>query len=293
MTISEAKTIVKAFEQNSIPSQEDDESFISALEFLISEQNDKEAMTQLAGFYYGQKQFDKALEYYDKAADDENIQAHIGLGYIWYYGRTGKTDYEKAYEHFRFAADKGDINAIYKVADMYRNGFHVEKDYDKYKELMEALYKRVNTNELEWYHLPEVCARLSRIRKQENKLVEAVDLLMKARNILEYRLQNNPFFGDLTTMKFLVKDLYSIIMIDETYFGLYDLFYVLETPKTVSFKYNRRPFTVRAMKSNNGLAIRFDEEWFRDIDDFFARACINGKRITSLNNSLYDFAIEP
>lgn len=293
MTISEAKNIIKKYEQNPNPTKEDDVAYIGALEFLACEQNDAEATATIGGFWYERKDFEKALEYYSKAAEHGNLRAHIGLGYIWYYGRTGKTDYEKAYKHFSFAADEGDINAIYKVADMYRNGFFVEKDYEKYKSMMEDLYKRVNCNEHEWVHLPEVCARLSRIRKNENKLLEAVDLLHRARMVLEYRLQGNPFFGDLSIMRYLVKDFYNIVMFDDTSFGLYDLFYVLETPKTVSFKYNRRPFTVRAIKSEEGPAIRFEEEWFRDINDFFSRACINGKRITSLYNSLYDFVVEP
>ena len=33
----------------------------------------------------------------------------------------------------------GDMVAAYKVADMYKNGYYVEKDYEKYKLIIECI----------------------------------------------------------------------------------------------------------------------------------------------------------
>ena len=50
------------------------------------------------------------------------------LGYIYYYGRTGKTDYEKAFKYFVKGALDGHLRSLYKVGDFYKNGFYVDKD---------------------------------------------------------------------------------------------------------------------------------------------------------------------
>lgn len=76
------------------------------------------------------------------AAEYDYDQAYECLGYIWYYGRTGKVDHKKAYEYFSKLMDKGNPVAAYKVADMYKNGYYVEKNQKKYEEIIEALYPK-------------------------------------------------------------------------------------------------------------------------------------------------------
>ena len=40
------------------------------------------------------------------------------------------------------------------------------------------------------------------------------------------------------------------------------------------------------------IAVCFDGKWFRTVDDFFAKAEINGELLTALYEELYDFEVE-
>lgn len=121
MTISEANKIKEQFYSIDQPSEEDIFLFTEAMDFLISETHDPTSMMELGGWYYGEKDYDLALKYYEMAAAYDSTDAYECLGYIWYYGRTGQKDYEKAFKNFSRAAERGDLIAEYKVADMYKD----------------------------------------------------------------------------------------------------------------------------------------------------------------------------
>ena len=123
MTIAEAKRVESAFYEKSAPTEEDVFLFTEALNYLIEETKDPGYMLELGGYYYGERKFDLALKYYELAAEYKLIDAYDCLGYIWYYGRTGKRDYEKAFKYFSLSAEAGNLQAAYKVADMYKNGY--------------------------------------------------------------------------------------------------------------------------------------------------------------------------
>jgi uncharacterized protein len=46
-------------------------------------------------------------------------------------------DYDKAREWFEKAADKGDAGAMFNLGRLYANGYGVAKDYDKAREWYE------------------------------------------------------------------------------------------------------------------------------------------------------------
>ena len=106
MTISEAQIIVDSFRKNNGHYTED-EFFLytEAAGLIIRETNDPECMLELGGYYYEQKNYDLALKYYEMSAVLGYGAAIVGLGYIWYYGRTGTVDYEKAFHYFSMAGD--------------------------------------------------------------------------------------------------------------------------------------------------------------------------------------------
>ena len=106
MTIQEAQIIVDRFHRNN-GNYTEEEFFLytEAAGFLIHETKDSEIMLNLGGYYYDQKRYELALKYYEMAMAHGNGDAAIGLGYIWYYGRTGTVDYEKAFHYF----DEGGI----------------------------------------------------------------------------------------------------------------------------------------------------------------------------------------
>ena len=246
----------------------------------------------LGGIYYEDRQFDLALKYYEMAAGYDYDVAYECLGYIWYYGRTGEVDYKKAFENYSKAAEVGNVTASYKVADMYKNGYYVEKDYDKYCRIIEDLYPRVRN--AEWLNepLPEVSMRLARIRKEQGRTDEAAELLLKARPFLVERIMYNPFFGDLNNMEWLIRDLYDLIECDTSDLKLYDLHYILKTPCKVTFMYGNKKYEVESVEDNSNISIRFGKKWYQSIQDFFSEASIGSKKLVTIPYELHDFEIK-
>ena len=292
MTVREAEKLLKSAYSNGNLTEEDKFELTEALTFLIEETHDPEYMMNLGGIYYEDGQFDLALKYYEMAAGYDYNTANECLGYIWYYGRTGEVDYKKAFEHFSKDAEIGNLTASYKVADMYKNGYYVEKDYDKYCKIIESLYPRVKCSD--WLNdpLPEISMRLSRIRKEQGRINEAIELLFEARPFLAERIMYNPFFGDLNNMEWLIRDLYELIECDMGDLSLYDLYYVLKTPAKVTFMYKNRKYEVESVEEDGVIAVRFGKKWYRSIKDFFNEAAIGSKKLVTIPFELYDFEVK-
>ena len=291
MTINEAKNNLREIRFLDNITSDDEFLYIESLEFLIKETNDPEYMMDLGGYYYEKQEFDLALKYYDMAALKDYDPAFECLGYIWYYGRTGVKDYKKAYENFEKAMKNGNIIATYKIADMYRNGYYVEKDLNKYKEIIEDLYPKVKDMDDVFAPIPEIYTRLAKIRIEENKNEEALSLLEDARRILEKRIHFNGFFGNLTIMKWLIIDLYKVKKFDNENFGLYDLFYLLNEPHTVRFTFINKKYEIESIEEEGNIVIKFNDKWYRDIDEFFKKANIDGDRLINIIYDLEDFKL--
>jgi len=290
MTIKEAKEICARLEcDDETLSEEDFFLYTEALGFLIEKTHKPKYMVALGGVYYARKDFDLALKYYEMAADHGSEPAIQGLGYIWYYGRTGTVDYEKAFRCF--SSLKHNIVAQYKVADMYKNGYYVEKDYEKYKSIIERLYKEVKNMENPYAPVPEIFTRLAAIRKEEGKKDEAIRLYFEAKDVLAQRIEDNPFFGNLTIMKYLIKNLYELKELNLENFDLFDLYKLLTSPVKVSFKYDEEEHFVEAVEEDGEVVINFEGSWYRTVDDFFAKASIDGIRLVIIGWELYDFEV--
>lgn len=291
MTIPEAGKICQDFYNLTNPTEDDEFIFTEAMRFLIDETKNSDYMVELGGYYYGIRQFDLALKYYELAAEYGNRYAISNLGYIWYYGRTGEKNYEKAFYYFDKARQTGDIIAAYKVADMYKNGYYVDQDYGKYKAIIEELYPKVKDARMLDDPLPEIFTRLAKIRSEEGKTAEALALYDKARDFLSQRIRYNPFFGNLNIMKWMISDIYKLREFDPDFMELYDLYFILEKPAKVRFVFDEKEHEVEAVKEEGGIAIRFDGSWYRDIDDFFKKAELDGELLTMRYEELYDFEV--
>ncbi len=289
MTINEARKICQNYYDLTNPTEDDDFVFTEAMKYLIEETKNSDYMVDLGGFYYGKRQFELALKYYELAAEYNNKYAISNLGYIWYYGRTGEKNYEKAFYYFDKARQMGDIVAAYKVADMYKNGYYVERDFSKYKSIIEELYPKVRNARMLEDPLPEIFTRLARIRSDEGNVEEALRLYDIARDFLAQRIRVNPFFGNLNIMKWMIEDIYKLREFDPDFFELYDLYYVLGKPAKVRFSFEDSDHEVESLKEDGALVIRFDGKWFRDIDDFFKKAELGGELLTTRYAELYDF----
>ena len=291
MTISEAQKIQRDFYKLTNPTEEDCFLYAEALDFLITETKNPDYMVALGGMYYEQRRFDLALKYYEMAAESGNLYAISNLGYVWYYGRTGERNFEKAFYYFDKARQMGDLIAAYKVADMYKNGYYVDRDYEKYKAIIEELYPKVKHARQLDEPLPEIFTRLARIRTEEEKTAEALRLYEVARDFLSQRLQVHSFFGDLNIMKWMIGDIYKLCPFEREFFGLYDLYYLLTRPVKVRFVFEEEPHEVEAVQEGAALSIRFDDSWYRTVDDFFQKASVNGELLTTLYEELFDWEV--
>ncbi|WP_301896671.1 tetratricopeptide repeat protein [uncultured Holdemanella sp.] len=281
LTIEKAQQILDDYYDLTQPTYEDDIQLINALEYLIKETNNPEYMVELGGWYYGQKQFDLAEEYYLMAAKLDYNNAYECLGYIYYYGRVGQPDYEKAFHYYKLASDQGNLVAAYKLADMYKNGYYVQKDYPKYVQIIKDLYPKIQGATNTFDPVPEIYSRLAKIYVEEGNEDQAIQLLLIAKEFQSQRLIYSQFFGDLTIMKYIVNDLYSLIQFDPDYMDLFDLYYALQKPCKVAIEILGEDHIIEAKYEDGLFFICMDDKNYEDVDQFFLKAKINGEPIST------------
>lgn len=281
LTIEKAQQILDDYYDLTQPTYEDDIQLINALEYLIKETNNPEYMVELGGWYYGQKQFDLAEEYYLMAAKLDYNNAYECLGYIYYYGRVGQPDYEKAFHYYKLASDQGNLVAAYKLAGMYKNGYYVQKDYPKYVQIIKDLYPKIQGATNTFDPVPEIYSRLAKIYVEEGNEDQAIQLLLIAKEFQSQRLIYSQFFGDLTIMKCIVNDLYSLIQFDPDYMDLFDLYYALQKPCKVAIEILGEDHIIEAKYEDGLFFICMDDKNYEDVDQFFLKAKINGEPIST------------
>lgn len=280
LTIEKAQQILDDYYDLTQPTYEDDIQLINALEYLIRETNNPEYMVELGGWYYGQKQFDLAEDYYLMAAKLDYNNAYECLGYI-YYGRVGQPDYEKAFHYYKLASDQGNLVAAYKLADMYKNGYYVQKDYPKYVQIIKSLYPLLQGATNTFDPVPEIYSRLTKIYVEEGNEDQAIQLLLIAKEFQSQRLIYSQFFGDLTIMKYIVNDLYSLIQFDPDYMDLFDLYYALQKPCKVAIEILGEDYIIEAKYEDGLFFICMDDKNYEDVDQFFLKAKINGEPLST------------
>ncbi len=86
--------------------EEDDRNMMERVK-----KNDPVAMTHMGKKHRNEREFGKALEYYTKAAELGDVDAHFCLGTMYYEGNGVEKDEEKAVYHFEQAAIGGHIVA--------------------------------------------------------------------------------------------------------------------------------------------------------------------------------------
>ena len=281
LTIEKAQQILDDYYDLTQPTYEDDIQLINALEYLIKETNNPEYMVEIGGWYYGQKQFDLAEEYYLMAAKLDYNNAYECLGYIYYYGRVGQPDYEKAFHYYKLASDQGNLVAAYKLADMYKNGYYVQKDYPKYVQIIKSLYPLLQGATNTFDPVPEIYSRLAKIYVEEGNEDQAIQLLLIAKEFQSQRLIYSQFFGDLTIMKYIVNDLYSLIQFDPNYMDLFDLYYALQKPCKVAIEILGEDHIIEAKYEDGLFFICMDDKNYEDVDQFFLKAKINGEPLST------------
>ena len=292
MLFYDAKNIISKYACRSYLAPEEEFLLIEAYEYLIRTTGETRWMTELGGYYYEQKEFDLARKYYEMADQAGDDWAPEGLGYIWYYGRTGEKDYKKAYRYYSRASENGYVRSTMKLADMYKNGYYVDKDVTKYNAMIEHAYRQTENAMHPYEPRPEICARLAKVRMSQGAWYESAALYQEAKLYLADRLAESPFFGDLHTMKGIVEELTLLGVQDPSALDLYDLYTVLQRPGTVRFRYGGKAYQVEAAEEEDGsVAVRFRGKWYRSVDDFFEQALLDGERLPALYWGLSGFEV--
>ena len=93
-------------------------------------------------------------------------------------------------------------------------------------------------------------------------------------------------------MKWTINDIYKLRPFDTDCMDLYDLYYVLNQPHKVRFSFEGTTHEAEAVQEDGGIVIRFDEKWYRTIDDFFQKAELDGELLTTRYEELFDFEVE-
>ena len=73
--------------------------------------------------------YDKALEWFEKAANQGSSDAQFSLGVMYWSGGGVSQNYTEALRWYRKAADQGNARARQNIGLMYRNGQGVKRDY--------------------------------------------------------------------------------------------------------------------------------------------------------------------
>ncbi len=85
----------------------------------------------LHGCYFDSLSFDELMEL-ERKDHDAQVQSWIGFCYeSEEFGMDFPKDYEKAFEWYQKAADQGSINAQFHLGLMYHKGLGVEANYEK------------------------------------------------------------------------------------------------------------------------------------------------------------------
>ncbi|MCR5723303.1 MAG: tetratricopeptide repeat protein [Lachnospiraceae bacterium] len=99
--------------------------------------------------YYGrgvEKSYEKAIEWYEKAANQGHAEAQCSLGYMFSKGIGVKQNYIKAAEWYKKAANQGYAKGLFNLGTIYYNGRGVPKDIEKAKTLFDRAAKKGDTD---------------------------------------------------------------------------------------------------------------------------------------------------
>jgi TPR repeat protein len=86
-------------------------------------------------YYYSERNFNKAVEWYQKAADQGNANGQCDLGICYERGRGVEQNFYKAVKWYQKAADQGDARGQCWLGCSYYDGNGVKQDFDKAIEL--------------------------------------------------------------------------------------------------------------------------------------------------------------
>ena len=97
--------------------------------FFISNNYNAAEIHQKGKEYYDNEQYDEAIQWFHKAAEQDYAEAQFDLGNCYYYGWGVTKDYTQAVAWYRKAAEQGHADAQCNLGVCYENGWGVTEDY--------------------------------------------------------------------------------------------------------------------------------------------------------------------
>ena len=185
----------------------------------------------------------------------------------------------------------GNLWYKYKLADMYRFGCSVEKDEDKYREMIEDAYEQVKDPRFLNDPFPEISLRLAGIRADQGMKDEAIDLLKKAKRFMAERLSVEAFWGHIEVMGRIVRFLYKLEPYDKEDGDFYDLFYLTEKPGKYTVKRAGKTIEIEVIEEDGEKAIGCNGKWYRSFEDFCQKAETGGDKFTNIYDEFYDVEV--
>ncbi|KAF9924320.1 hypothetical protein FBU30_005686 [Linnemannia zychae] len=100
---------------------------------IIASQGNKEAQVKLGDIYkYGlggvEKDYNRAKDWYLKAAEQGHACAQYNIGFLYANGHGVQQDYSLAMTWYKKAAEQGHADAQYNIGFLYQHGFGVQRN---------------------------------------------------------------------------------------------------------------------------------------------------------------------
>jgi SEL1 protein len=96
-------------------------------------------------YFYGsgvEKNYAKALQYFQMSADQGYVEGHFLLGIMYYFGYGVKKDYKMAVKYFNLAAQLGHVLGYFNLAQMHATGTGVLRSCTTATELYKNVAER-------------------------------------------------------------------------------------------------------------------------------------------------------
>ena len=306
MNVEEAKWQLENLCMNPVEAETDEETgfIIDELCRYIYEETKDTAYLLMRSGAIQKKNPELAKKIYELAIKSGDEHACLYLANIYYKGLLGKTDYEKAFEYYSRAAlckDKGTgtfdnpIMSVNKearlmLAKMYKNGYFVQRNQEKYEELVDEVYEEIK--DLQWHDIRYACLiAKGKLELERGNIEQGIKLLFKGRGELCSMFacsQDSEMIDELIDVN---EAIYEQIDFDLNSLEAADLSELLKFPVKVSFRYDRKKHVINVIKEKDGLLIEFEKQHFRSAKDLILTAVMGEKMFRAVMFDMEDWRL--
>ena len=262
--------------------------------FIFEHEKSGNYASYLASEFIGHNKLDLALNYYELAIQYGYLPAYKFAGDLYYEGNlsSGK-DLKKAFDYYVMATKTKKIGdgswenpytdvhneAKMVLANMYKNGIYVEKDYEKYKDLINEVYKEVKDDDSDNEIKCDVFEEKANISLYENNLESSLNFLIDAACCcMDFYFQTF-LIEQLYRLDELTNKTYEIMEIDINDIDFPDIFYLLKKPCKIKFTLNDKEHYIESLIEKGSIVINSENQWFRDAEEMVDRAVIDGEEL--------------